>query len=1011
MKKVSIKHSKITIPTYLWGGDDREAPFIKEFTPRGQPVYPYTPQEEISAEKEDREYKSVIFENEFLILTFLPEMNGRLYSSYDKVNKREMFYNNPQMKPSLFGLRGAWCANGIEYNFPNSHSTTTLEPVEWRVQENKDGSASFVCGDCERVSRMIWCVEVILRPDAASIEINTKLHNPTEYPKRFYYWMNAAVPIYDETRFIYPESTKRLYTHPPMDISRIAYLDYPVHKGRDISFFKNIPQHFPVFAEEMKDDFFGVYHHHLGSGLVHVADHALVRGRKIWMFGNQRDGRIWIDLLTDSGIDYCEVQTGPFSLQSDYRLLAPGKTHIQKDVWIPTGKLGGFNAASEKIIANIRRENGTLNIKLSAASYLSDCLIELSSDDKIISQRKISLEALKIEEQTIPFSGNKFKIEIFDNAKNLLLTYAPNELDKSAAIPEYKEHGNLALQGEYWEQQGHPEKAYDFYSRDNSTKSLIAKARMDMDSGLFKKAVETIEDLLRVDAGNAEALFYAGICMKKAGKFSDAETYFSRCRDNADFIMNANIQLAEISVMQNRYLQAKNRLEQLGVLCSYAYPAALYALCQRKSGNMEAAAKALKTAEKILPFEPLVYGECFLQRERKDLSQLRPQMLIEVISRYINLNEQDAAATILAAYFQKEKNGSTALLSYYKAFLEGTAPPEKVLEYYNFVSREESAKVLEYAVAQRSDDSYALYHLGNYCAAKRRWDDALNCWEKVTGAYKSLSLRGEGIYWWKAVRNHEQAAEYYKQATDRDCGAKTLWEYDHLLEEMDDLKTRIKLFEKHETLVKADKRLLLRKAACFVKAEKPEDALEILMDNSFPLCEGKILPRLLFEDSCRQLGERYRKSKNFEKALEYFMKPLAYPENLGVGKPAANMEAEWFWRCGGLCSENGKKKEAEEFFRNGTCAGSGIPIDFFPLRNLVWQHGPEMIELPVWTNILFRAACSKELGNVDEFKNTASLVCDFIMAKKQEKRDDYSDIRTLERIYNSLIVINKTKNY
>ncbi len=998
MKKVLIKHSKITIPTYPWGGDDKEAPFIRDFTPRGQPIYPYTTQEKISGEKEDRKYASVIFENEFLMLTFLPEMNGRLYSAYDKVNNKEMFYNNPQMKPSLFGLRGAWCANGVEYNFPNSHSTTTLEPVEWRIIENEDGSASFICGDCERVGRMIWCVEVILRPGFASIEMRTKLHNPTEYPKRFYYWMNAAVPIYNETQVIYPESTQRLYTHPPMDISRIAYLDFPVHKGRNISFFKNIPQHFPVFAEEMKDDFFGVYHHHLDAGLVHVADHALVRGRKIWMFGNQRDGRIWLDLLTDSGVDYCEVQTGPFSLQSDYRLLPPRKTYTQKDVWIPTGKIEGFNAASEKIVANIKMENSVIKIKLNAASDLSNCLMEISYGNKIICQREVSLKTLKIKEYTIPVSGNEFKVEICDNAGNLLLSYAPCEFEKLPDIPEYSKYENSALQGEYWEQQGYWEKAYDFYSTDNSSKSLVAKARMDMDCGLFNKAAEILENLLLVDAYNAEALFYAGICMKKAGKFPEAEAYFSRCRDNADFIMNANIQLAEISVIQKQYLQGKNRLEKSN---SSAYAQALYALCQRKTGNMDAAEKALKTAKKTLPFEPLVFGEHFLQSGGKDLSSSRHQMLIETISRYINLKEYNDALTLIDAYLKNE-NATSSLLLYYKAFLEGTNPPEQILEDCNFISREESAKVLEYAISQKPDDYSVLCHLGNYYASKRRWNDALNCWRKVDGTYRSLALRGEGIYWWKAAGNHEKAAECYKQAAEYNCGAKTLWEYDHLLEEIDDMKTRVELFEKHKDLIESDKRLLLRRAACLVKAESPEDALDILMNNSFPLCEGKILPRLLFEDACRQLGERHRESKNFEKVLMYFMAPLKYPENLGVGKPAANMESEWFWRCGRLYLENGKKKKAEEFFKKGADIGFGIPIDFFPLRNLVWQHGPEMIELPVWINILFRAACFKELGNMREFKSTVSFVCDFIKSKKLEKRENYTDIRILEKIYNCL---------
>lgn len=459
----------------------------------------------------------MIFENALLKLVFLPELNGRLYSAFDKVNKRELFYKNPQMKPALFGLRGAWCATGVEYNFPNSHSTTTLEPVMIKVVEHKDGSASFICGDCERVARMLWSVEVILRPGSACIEMQTKLYNCTDYPKRFYYWLNAAVHIYDETRFIYPESTKRLLTHPPMDISRIAYLDYPVHKGRDISTFKNIPQHFPVFAEEMNDDFFGIYHHHLNCGLVHLADHSLVRGRKIWLFGNSRDGRIWIDRLTDSGIDYCEIQTGPFSLQSDYRLLPPGKMLIQKDLWIPVGGIGGFNAASEKIAANVVRKNGRLHIKLSASCNIPEALIVIKNRwSACIYKKKISLFALEAKEFMADKVPADYRLEILDACGKTILSYSPQKREAEKTIlQDNKKIKNRYLEGLYWEEQGWYERAYKLYSGDNSNDSAIAAARMDMDSGLYEKALSSLDKLLLIDRENAEGLLYSGICLKK----------------------------------------------------------------------------------------------------------------------------------------------------------------------------------------------------------------------------------------------------------------------------------------------------------------------------------------------------------------------------------------------------------------------------------------------------------------------------------------------------------------
>jgi tetratricopeptide (TPR) repeat protein len=207
---------------------------------------------------------------------------------------------------------------------------------------------------------------------------------------------------------------------------------------------------------------------------------------------------------------------------------------------------------------------------------------------------------------------------------------------------------------------------------------------------------------------------------------------------------------------------------------------------------------------------------------------------------------------------------------------------------------------------------------------------------------------------------------------------------------------------RHEKSVSSDNRLLLRKADAMVAYGKPAEALEILMHNKFPLCEGKILPRLLFEDACWQMSEYCKSKGTIEEALSYLMKPLEYPENLGVGKPAANMETEWYWRCGKLCQEKGDGDQALEFYKKGTEGGSAIPINFFPLKNLVWQHDSEMIELPVWLNILFRGACFKELGQIQEYRKLYTQIKGFLDTKKQEQRTDEPEVIVLNNLIHTL---------
>ncbi|MDD5598527.1 MAG: DUF5107 domain-containing protein [Victivallaceae bacterium] len=1022
--KVKVKSTTLKLVTYSWAEEDIEPPLLREFTPRGQPIYPYTTQEKISHHGELKEYKAVIFENPYLKLTFLPELNGRLYAAYDKVNRKDLFYSNPQLKPSLFGLRGAWCATGVEYNFPNSHSFTTLEPVDYKIIEHNDGSASFLCGNCDRTTRMAWSVEVILRPESAAVEMVSKLYNRTEFPKRFYYWLNAAVPLYGESQFIYPESTTRLYTHPPMDISQIARVDYPVHKGVDISIFKNIPQHFPVFAETMDEDFFGIYHHNLQSGLVHFADHSLVRGRKIWVFGNSRDGKIWIDKLTDSGLDYCELQTGPFSLQSDYRLLRPGKLHVQRDVWYPVGALGGFNTASRHLAANIRKnETGRLLISLSSVQKFTRLSLFIYEKGKVVHNQTLAIEPLQVENIELPSNikipDGSFRVEVRSQDGNLELEYSSRrqasaadgrqiELRKTAAANEIS-----FLRGRYREEQGYAEKAVEEYEKTaGSISCRLALAFLEADSGLWDNAAETVKSVLATDRNNPEALYLAGLCMKRQGNYRDAERYFSACCDNAAFISNALLQLAEISILRKNYPAAYSRLFQLyNDYAVRSYPLALMIMVLRKMHKAEDAARVLAECGRSFPFEPLIAGEKYFLAADAATGSLRPLQFLETVCSYIRLRIFDDASSLLKLYISE--NGKTLPpVFYYLAghvekelgqdknaaamFSKGAVSKNQWL----FPDCSECAAALEAALAVNKDDAAASYHLGCFYAFKRRWKDAFDIWEKVRDErYKALSLRCQGLYLWKIAGELRAAARKYENAVSvPGYGAKTVWEFDLLLAELGQTEQRLNNLRNNDLLVTGDGRLLLRRAAALLAAGKYEATLDILKRNTFHLCEGKSLPRIIFEDAVRGLGEKALQRKDKLSALEYFRMPLEYPENLGVGKPAENMVSEWHWRCGNIIQETCRPAEAAAYFAKGAEKGVFIEFNFFPLKDIVWEHSEDLVDAKHWINLIYRALCMGKTGDTSNSKRTLRQVEGFLKRKKIEKQENSPEIIKIRKI-------------
>jgi len=281
---------------------------------------------------------------------------------------------------------------------------------------------------------------------------------------------------------------------------------------------------------------------------------------------------------------------------------------------------------------------------------------------------------------------------------------------------------------------------------------------------------------------------------------------------------------------------------------------------------------------------------------------------------------------------------------------------------WDFPFRLETEKVLKRTVCEVPDDYNALYHLGNLLASKGRYEEAISCYERVKGDNSSMALRCRGLIYWQMLKKPELAIKIYAQAVAAgSCGAKTLCEYDQLLEEADLPKKRLDVLSQNKELAYKDKRLLLRMVSALVANEKCEEALNILRNNSFILCEGKVLPRLLFEASCRTLGEECLSHGDLDNALDYYKMPLEYLENLGVGKPSANMESEWWWRAGKILQSQGRIDEAKKYFQSGAEAGDDIGVDFFPLKEIVWEHGPASIDIRYLENESFQLLCATEL--------------------------------------------------
>ena len=379
LAKVRAWQGTITIPTYPWEDDPypkfqalEESPKLST-TVKGSITYPYTMQDHLLRTKADRTYKALFLENEYLKITCLPELGGRLHSVLDKTEGNEMFHLNHVIKPGMIALRGAFISGGVEWNAgPQGHTVTVCAPVDALPGENPDGSAYLEISNQEMICRTRWTVRVTLHPGRSYLDEQIRISNPTDTLAPYYFWNCTAFPNRPGTRFIYP---MRLAT----DHFGRKFFAWPVHQGKDLSWLKNYDAPSSVFAVGCDQDFFGAYDVDADRGIVATANHHELPGKKAWTWGNSDFGLVGQKNLTDQDGPYIEVQSGPLPTQADYGLLAPRDQIAWQEWWYPVHGLGqGFQYANRDVAVEAVRQEGTLRLRILATGEFPDASYTLS---------------------------------------------------------------------------------------------------------------------------------------------------------------------------------------------------------------------------------------------------------------------------------------------------------------------------------------------------------------------------------------------------------------------------------------------------------------------------------------------------------------------------------------------------------------------------------------------------------------------------------------------------------
>jgi len=443
--------------SYMPAAPDRNPLFLEKRVYQGSSgrIYPLPVIDRIDTDPQDREWKAVHLENEFLRIMVLPEIGGRIHVGLDKLNDYDFFYRQNVIKPALGGLAGPWISGGVEFNWPQHHRPATFMPVDVAIEREPDGSVTVWSSVHDPMARMKGMHGLRLRPRAAYLELRVRLYNRTTDTQTFLWWANVATRVHEKYQSFFPRDVRFVADH-----AKRAITEFPLSKGKyygvdygeraidvpenekpdcfvpdgsypanDLSWYANIPVPTSYMIARSRGDFFGGYHHKREAGTVHVANQHISPGKKQWTWGNHDFGYAWDRSLTDADGPYVELMAGVYTdNQPDFSFLAPGETKTFSQFWYPIREIGAPDHANLDAAVRVERSDNGLLVHLQVTSARRQSTVRVHIDRKECSvwQSDLIPDVPLHHAISTNVSGS---LEItLEQAGTVLLRYVPDEI-------------------------------------------------------------------------------------------------------------------------------------------------------------------------------------------------------------------------------------------------------------------------------------------------------------------------------------------------------------------------------------------------------------------------------------------------------------------------------------------------------------------------------------------------------------------------------------------------------
>jgi tetratricopeptide (TPR) repeat protein len=881
------------------------------------PFYPYFVFDGYSDKAVPKDWTVIKLENNYIELSVLPGVGGKVWGAREKSTGREFIYQNHVLKFRAIGIRGPWTSGGIEHNFglDLGHAPWTASAVDYVTKENADGSVSCIVGGLDLPSRTQWRVNIRLPGDKACFETQSMWYNPTPLHDAYLSWENAGFKATDDLQFYFPGT---YYIGHDGAVS-----PWPIDaKGRNLSVYKenNFGSSKSYHVSGLFTNWFGGYWHGADFGFCHFAPYSDAPGKKIWIWSLAREGAIWENLLTDHDGQYIEAQSGVkfnqanresgFNSPFNQLSLRPFYTETKTEDWFPVKNTKGMVDASPAGTMNVIISGDSLRICISPNSMINDSL-KVNLSGKPLFSSFIRLVPMQVYQEAIalPCSGID---EISVVVGNNLLSYSSDQQEYQTDRPAKSETNQDFNSAEHLFRMAEDENAMRNYNEamgyylaclqqaPTHSRALTKTAELHYRRGEYAEGLSFARQVLENDTYDAGANFISGVIQRRMGNLVQSEEEFSIAARTMEYRSGSYLQIAGINMIRQDFntalAYAKKALDYNRFnITAHAYLATGY----RKLGMFQ---ESSRTLDELLEIDPLNHYARFeqylLNREQANLqifnscirNELPYETYLELALEYANQGLEDEAIQVL------EQSPPYPTVFYWLAYLYRKSSTEKSNRYLKqaeemspylvFPFRLETIPVLTWA-SEQHDCWKTTYYLGLIYWHLLRKEKAMELFEQCGDVPDYAPF-----YLARAILFQNQESEYclscndFLQAVRLNPNEWRTWHYFNTFlqtrgafqQQLMNAKQAYHQFSDNP-VIGIDFSKALLNAHLFKECVKTLGIVNILPQ------EGAHEGHDIYESANLGLAVERLEQKKYRDAVRYLNESRKWPENLGAGKP------------------------------------------------------------------------------------------------------------------------------